>query len=134
MKDLWSQISHRAVLVAASLVLCGCSSITVNSKAYLGSPKYAPTDPAKVVILGAEPKQAAERLGEVMLSVGGNPPREKLEEKLKQAAAKLGADAVFVVYDKNHVFPVVYSGWWGGPYGVYESVSRDIVAAAIKYK
>ena len=69
-----------------------------------------------------------------MLSVGGNPSREKLEDKLKQAAARLGADAVFVLQDKTHVFPVVYADWWGGPYGVYESVSRDIVAAAIKYK
>ena len=121
------------MLVTALLVLCGCSSITVNTKAYLGSPKYPPSDPAKVAILAAEPKQAMERLGEVMLSVEGNPPREELEAKLKQQAAKLGADAVFVVYDRNHVFPIVYSGWWG-PYGVYESVRRDIVAAAIKYK
>ena len=32
------------------------------------------------------------------------------------------------------VFPVVYADWWGGPYGVYEAVYRDIVAAAIKYR
>jgi hypothetical protein len=134
MKDHSYQVLFRAVLLAASLVLCGCSSINVNTKAYLGSPKYAPGDPARVAILAAEPKQATERLGEIMLSVGGNPPREKLEDELKRAAAKLGADAVFVMYDKTHVFPVVYADWWGGPYGVYESVCRDIVAAAIKYK
>ena len=68
-----------------------------------------------------------------MLSVDGSPSREKLEQKLKQAAAKFGADAVFVVYDKTHVFPVVYVGWWGGPYGVSEETRRDIVAVAIKY-
>jgi hypothetical protein len=106
----------------------------MSTKAYLGSPKLAPSDPAKVTILATEPKQSIERLGEIMLSVGGNPPREKLEDTLKQAAAKLGADAVFVTYDKTHVFPVVYAGWWGSPYGVSEEMRRDIVAVAIKYK
>jgi hypothetical protein len=134
MKDHWCHISFRALLLAASLALCGCSSITVSSKAYLGSPKYAPSDPARVEILAAEPKKPYVRLGEVMLSVGGNPARDKLEDKLKQAAAKLGADAVFVVYDKTHVFPVAYADWWGGPYAVSEEIRRDIVAVAIKYK
>jgi hypothetical protein len=134
MKDHWYQVPFRAVLLAASLVLCGCSSINVNTKAYLGSPKYAASDPARVAILAAEPKQATGRLGEIMLSVGGNPPREELEDKLKRAASKLGADAVYVAYDKTHVFPLVYAGWWGGPYGVSEDTLRDIVAVAIKYK
>lgn len=120
--------------MAALLTLCGCSSIDVNSKVYLGLPKYAPADPTKVAILAAEPKQANERVGEIMLSVQGNPSREKLEDKLKHAAARLGADAVFVLQDKTHVFPVVYAGWWSGPYGVSETFSRDIVGAAIKYK
>ena len=122
------------MLLAASLALCGCSTISVNTKAYLASPRCAPSDPAKVEILAAEPKQSKDRLGEIMLSVGGNPGRERLEDKLKHAAAKLGADAVFVVYDKTHVFPVVYVDWWGGPYGVTEELRRDIVAVAIKYK
>jgi hypothetical protein len=134
MKDHCYRNSFRAVLLAASLVLCGCSSISVNTKAYLGSPKYAPSDPARVTILASEPKQPKEQLGEIMLSVGGNPPREKLEDMLRRAAAKLGADAVYVVYDKTHVFPVAYAGWWGGPYGVSEDMRRDIVAVAIKYK
>lgn len=134
MKDHSYHNWFRVVLLAASLALCGCSSIIVNSKAYLGSPKFAPSDPAKVVILATEPKQPKEQLGEVMLSVGGNPSREKLEEKLKLAAAKLGADAVFITYDKTHVFPVAYAGWWGGPYAVSEDMRRDIVAVAIKYK
>ncbi len=69
-----------------------------------------------------------------MLSVSDSPAREKLEEKLKQAAAKLGADAVFVVYDKMHIFPVVYVDWWGGPYGFSEEMRRNVVAVAIKYK
>ena len=134
MKDHWYQVSYRAAVMAAWLAVCGCSSIDVNSKAYLGLPKYASTDPTKVAILAAEPKQAHERVGEILLSVQGNPPRQKLEDKLKRAAANLGADAVYVLQDKTHVFPIVYAGWWAGPYGVSDSFNRNIVAAAIKYK
>ena len=80
-----------------------------------GHGELAAHRPGRVQILTAEPKQPHDRLGEVMLSVGGNPPREKVEQKLKRAAAKLGADAVFVQYDTTHVFPVAYANWWGGP-------------------
>jgi hypothetical protein len=123
-----------AGLLVVVLALCGCASIYVNTKAYLGSPRYAPTHSTRVQILAAEPRQPNERLGEVMLSVGGSPSKEKLEEKLKRAAARLGADAVYVVYDKTHVFPVVYVDWWGGPYGLSEEMRRDIVAVAVKYR
>ena len=133
MKDHWHRIWIRAGSMAAFLALCGCASISVSSKAYLGSPKYAPSDPAKVQILASEPKEPKDQLGEVRLSVAESPSREKLEEKLRQAAAKLGADAVFVVYDKTHVFPLVYVGW-GGPGAVSEEARREIVAVAIKYK
>jgi hypothetical protein len=133
MKDRWYCASIRAGLLAASLALCGCASISVSTKAYLGSPNYAPSEPARVQILASEPKVPKDRLGEVRLSVAESPPREKLEEKLRQAAAKLGADAVFVVHDKTYVFPLVYVGW-GGPGALSEETRREIVAVAIKYK
>jgi len=133
MNDRWYRNLIRAGLLAASLALCGCASISVETKAYLGSPGYAPGDPAKVQILASEPKEPKDRLGEVRLSVAKSPSREKLEEKFRQAAAKLGADAVYVAYDKTHVFPLVYVGW-GGPGGVSEETRREIVAVAIKYK
>ena len=134
MNHPWHHISFGAGLLAASLALCGCANISVNTKAYLGTTTFPPTDPARVQILTAEPNQPHDRLGEVMLSVGGNPSREKVEQRLKRAAAQLGADAVFVQYDTTHVFPVAYANWWGGPYAVYETAYRDIVAVAIKYK
>jgi len=134
MKDRSHGIWMRVTLLAVSLVLCGCASITVTTKEYLTSPRFAPSDPARVQILAVEPKRANERLGEIMLSVAGSPSREKLEQKLKRAAAKLGADAVFMRYDTTHVVPIVYYDWWGGPYATSEAVYRDVVAVAIKYK
>ncbi len=116
------------------MMLAGCASITERTHAYLGTPIYPPTSPATVQILSAQPQRPVERLGEVMLSVSGKPRREKLEGKLKAAAAGLGADAAVVVSDRTHIFPIVYYGDWWGPAGVMEDMRRDIVAIAIKYR
>jgi hypothetical protein len=123
------------VLLAGTVLLglCGCESIYEQTQAYLGAPHFAATAPASVQILTAEPSQPKERLGEIRLSAEGNPTREELEARLKNAAARMGADAVFVVYDRMHIFPVVYYDWWG-PGWVNESGRRVIVAVAIKYK
>jgi hypothetical protein len=115
-------------------MLAGCASISERTNVYLTAPKYPPVNPASVQILSAEPKQPHDRLGEIFLTVEGQPSREELEKKLKRAAARLGADGVFIVYDRTHIFPVVYVGGWWGPAGVDENFHRDIVAVAIKSK
>jgi hypothetical protein len=123
----------QAVLLMLAWVLTGCTSISERSHAYLGSPRFPPTNPAQVKILAAEPSQPKDKLGEVMLSIDGNPSREAVEKKLQTGAARLGADAAYVVYDKMHIFPIVYADWWG-PAGVSEAMRRGVVAVAIRYK
>ena len=116
-----------------TLLLCGCSTVSTHINPYLGMAGYAATDPASVVILTAEPtNRPHQRLGEVFLSISGSPSREKLEKKLKAAAANLGANAVFIVYDQTHFFPVVYVDWWGP--NVYQNTARTIVGVPIRYK
>jgi hypothetical protein len=121
-----------SVVAVLCLMLGGCASIYERTYAYLGSPKLPPTDPAQVQILSKEPPRPKERLGEIALFIEGSPSREKIEEKLRKAASQLGADAVFITYDRMHVFPVVYVGRWG-PVGAGEDLRRDLVAVAIKY-
>jgi hypothetical protein len=116
-----------------TIALCGCAIVSEQTHAYFGAPTYPPTKPAAVQILPAEPSRSHERLGEIILSVEGNPSREKVETKLKQAAAKLGADAVYVVYDKADLFPVIHYDWWNA-YWMTQDPHRYIVAVAIKYK
>jgi hypothetical protein len=116
------------------LVCAGCSGITASTHAYLGIPKYPPIDPNKVQILREEPKQPIDRLGEIILGAEGGVNRDALEKELKRRAAELGANAVIVVYDKTHVFPVVYVDWYWGPSGVSSETHRDIVALAVRYK
>lgn len=121
-----------ASLVAAGLLFAGCATISENTHAYLGSPHYAPTQPGTVQVFAAEPKTPKERLGEVILSIEGNPPREKIEQRLKTAAARLGADGVFIVSDKTHVYPVVYWDYWGPT--TDEDWHRLVVGVAFKNK
>ncbi len=122
------------VLLLAGLTLSGCASISETAHRYLGSPQYPPTNPANVRVLQSEPKRPKEALGEVLLIVHGNPPEQKLEERLRRAAARFGAEAVFIATDRTEVVPVVYMDYWWGPDGASEDVSREIVGVAIKFK
>ncbi len=115
---------------ASTLFFCGCASISENTHAYLGSPRLAPTAPDHVQILNAEPKQAKERLGEIILSVDGNASRKRIEHKLQVAGARLGADGVFIVSDRTHIYPLTYWDWWGPI--TTEDWHRLIVAVAFK--
>ncbi len=123
-----------ALLLVGAALLSGCASISERTHAYLGVPEYPPTNPISIQVLTSEPNRPKERLGEILLDVEGNPSRADIERKLKTAAAKLGADAVCVVSDRTHIFPVVYGDWYWGPMGVTEDAHRNIVAVAIKYK
>jgi len=115
------------------LLLCGCAGVSVRTHAYLGLPRYAPTPAPAVQILPAEPNRPKERLGEIILSVSGNPSRDVLENKLRNAAARLGADAVFISSDKTRIYPVVYYDWCCPPW-FYEESTRNIIGVAIKLK
>jgi hypothetical protein len=134
MKVYLRRIGILSGFAAGLLLLGGCSSIAENTRAELGTPIYPRTDPARVLILREEPKQAHEKLGEIVLRAEGDPSRERLEKRLRKAAARLGADAVCVVHDQTQLFPVVYvDGWWG-PDGMDTGMVRDVVAVAIKFK
>lgn len=100
-------------LAVAGMILAGCASISENTHAYLGIARYPPTAPASVVVLPTPPKQPVVRLGEVILSVDGNPARDKLEAKLRAGAARLGANGVYIASDQTHIYPVEYWDYWG---------------------
>lgn len=117
----------------AGLLMVGCSSVSARTQPYLGVPRYPPSDPARVEILGKEPERPKERLGEIFLDVEANTSRDTIEAKLKEAVAELGGDAAFIVVDQTRLFPVVYADPYYGT-TVSETAKRGIVAVAIKYR
>jgi hypothetical protein len=124
------------VLVAGSLaLLTGCVSLTSRSVAYIGAARFNPTDPVQIEILQAEPERAHEKLGEAVVnaSVDPAPSVDKIEARLRREAARLGADAVYLVHDRTEAVGAVAMGpWWSQSYSPIQG--RIIVAVAIKYK
>ena len=126
----------RAGLVfALAGLLTSCASIDSQSTQFVGAPHQLPSDPLKVAILRAEPTRPHDRLGEVLVeaSINPAPPIEKVEERLREQAAKIGADAVVIVLDRIQPTGVyVTGGWWNQS---LETINgRKLVGVAIKYK
>jgi len=125
-----------AILAAAALAaLAACASIDATSTQYVGASHPPPTDPQRVEILRAAPVRPHERLGEVVIDASTDPPPPitDVEAKLRDEAAKLGADAVVVVLDRVQPVGAYVTGpWWGRS---LETVTgRKLVGVAIKYQ
>jgi hypothetical protein len=114
-------------------LLAGCSSVSIDTQQYLGLPTYPPTDPATVAILHEPPMRPHVRLGEVVAEPSGSPPVTEIENKLRQAAAKMGANAIVIVADRTERMGVVVTGpWWGRQ--INRVYGRVIVGVAIRYQ
>jgi hypothetical protein len=118
--------------MAVALLLAGCSFVSTRVQPYLGGPTFPPSDPAKVEILRAEPTRPHERLGEVYAEPSGDPTVAQYERALREGGAKMGGDAVVVVYDRMQVVGSVVSGPWWAP-SATPIVGRVVVGLAIRY-
>lgn len=119
--------------IAVMFGLAACSTVSVSSMRYVGAPAFAPTEPSWVELLRRPPGRPHERLGEVRVEPSGNPPVAEIEQAIRVEAAKLGADAAVLVYDRTRrVGTVVQGPWWGRTASpIY---GRVIIAVAIRYK
>jgi hypothetical protein len=130
------KLSIYTAALAAGLLLAtsGCNTVPTTVKQDLGTPTYPPSDPNLVQILRTAPTRAHVRLGEVQAEPSSDSvPAAQIETAIRTAAAKLGADAAVIVYDRNQVTGAVVEGpWWGR--SVQTISSRVIIAVAIKYQ
>ncbi len=125
-------ITGMCVIFALGLVVAGCSYVSVRTNQYLGVTPYPPTDPTSVQILHSEPQRPHERLGEITLEPQGSSPVTEMEDKLRQAAARIGADAAVIVADRTTLMGTYATGpWWGRE--ISPEYGRVIVAVAIRY-
>ncbi len=93
---------------------------------------YPPTNPANLQLLREPPMRPHIRLGEIFAEPEGNPPITEIEQKLLQAAAKMGADAAVLVADRTMRMGAVVSGPWYGRQ-ISPDFQRVIIVVAIKY-
>src|SRR4029450_2795383 len=125
-----------ALLMLTAVVMLGaCATVDVTTTEDVDAPRYQPTEPTAVQILRTEPTVPHDRLGEVMVDASTDPapPIVEVEQKLCKAAAKLGADAVVVVYDRTQPVAAYVSGpWWGRS---IETISgRKLIAVALRFR
>jgi hypothetical protein len=122
-------------LVATLLALNGCATVDAQTTAYVGVEHPAPTLASEVVVLRTEPTRPHVRLGEVLIdaSVDPAPPITQVEEKLREESAKLGGDAVVVVYDHIGTVGAYVSGpLWSRDIETIQG--RKLKGIVIKYK
>jgi hypothetical protein len=120
-------------VVPALLLVTGCNTVSTSSTQYVGGPTYAPSDPAQIQILREPPKRPNVRLGEVTAEPASDSVSvQKIETSLRNAAAKMGADAIVIVSDRTQVTGAVISGPWYGR-TIQQTTARVVVGVAIKY-
>jgi hypothetical protein len=114
------------------LLVTGCDTVSINSNRYTGGTIYAPTDPASVQILHI-PVRPHVRLGEITARPSSdNVSIQKIEAELKNAAAKMGANAVVIIYDSTQAIGAsINDPWYGRTHGGPEA--RVITGEAIRY-
>jgi hypothetical protein len=122
-------------LTAGLLALGGCATVDARTTAYVGVEHPAPTLASEVVVLRTEPLRPHVRLGEILIdaSIDPAPPITEVEQKLRDETAKLGGDAVVVVYD--HIQPVaryVTGPLWSRDIETIEG--RKLKGIVIKYR
>jgi hypothetical protein len=120
-------------LAALGWLVAACTSLDSQTTQYVGAPHFAPTDPKTVEILRVPPQQEVDQLGEIVVdaSIEPAPPIAEIEQRLREEAAKLGASAVVVVFDRvqpNGAY--VTGGWYTRSVQVTEG--RKIVGVAIR--
>jgi hypothetical protein len=91
----------KALALLLALSIAACAYVDAHTTQYVGVARFPPTDPGSVRVLAAEPRERHDRLGEVLLdiSLDPKPPVEDIERKLREEAAKWGANAVYVARD-----------------------------------
>jgi len=134
MKTLF-RCSTIVAIIAGLFVLTGCNTVSIRTTEALGVPTYPPNlDPASIQILTKSPTRAHVRLGDIQAEPSSDSvSAPQITQSLQKAAAKLGADAVVIVYDRNQILGAWVSGpWWGRSVQTY--TGRVIVGVAIKYQ
>jgi hypothetical protein len=111
----------------------GCNTVSISSNQYIGVQPYPPSNPAQIQILRKEPARPHVQWGEVRAEPASeNVAVQKIEESLRNAAARMGADAIVIVYDRTEVTGAMITGPWYGR-SVQQIVGRVVVGVVIKY-
>lgn len=107
------------------LFVAGCTTANpVRIVPLVGVNSYSPTDPATVMVLRSEPQRPFETLGQIVLEPEGTLSVPDMEQRLRAAAASMGANAVVILADMATLT---------GPVSSEQSGGQVVSAIAIRY-
>ncbi len=133
-------IRHPQVLLSVAAfvglsLLGACSALNPVSIKVVplgGAPPYPPTEPGIVAILHQEPSRPHAPIAEIYAEPQGSPKASAIEEKLQEAGAKLGADAVVIVADRQLIMGAIVTTTWAQKH-ILAAPDHVIVGVAIRY-
>ena len=122
------------ILATAALLAAGGCASNISTIPYANVPDFPPTAPASVAILRTEPARAHLQLAEITVAASDNSASaaREAEEKLRTAAAGLGANAVVLVVDLFQPANVASRSWWKP--SAATTTGRDVIGVAIRYR
>lgn len=134
MKILFRPFVAFAGALALLLAVTGCQTVSTNATPYVGVRQFPPTDPASVEILREAPSRPNFKIGEVRAEPSTDSVSvEKIEAALRQAAAKMGANAVVIKSDQVETVGAFLSGPWFSRQ-VQPIQGRVVLGIAIRYQ
>jgi len=122
-----------AFVCALLIVVIGLSSCHryMGSRFYPATPRFESTYPGSVELLRRQPRRSHIELGEVWIRPEPGMDRYFVENKLREKAARMGADALVITVDRYFRDRVAYRHFRRGTAIYYE---RQIVGVAIRYR
>ena len=122
-------------LISLILILLGCATGSTSINLYRGAVTYSPTDSKRVSVYHQKPQNANFiEIGEITISeVYSWKDAEKL---LKEEAAKLGGDAVYIIHQDKKSEGVIVPAYRGRVYGggIYGSMDTTLIVTGIAIK
>lgn len=132
LKEICGNFLKLALACFLTVLFAACAHVSVSSKEFLGVPNFPPTNPASVQIMRDFPARPTVVLGDIEAQPSGSPTNEQIENKIRVAAAQMGADAAVVIADRTVLAGASITGGFGN-----RQISRDyervIIAKAIRY-
>jgi hypothetical protein len=100
---------RRLAACGLAFVLAGLSTGCTSTKSHAepGSEQFADTDVARIQLIPWAPNRAHVKVGEIIIEPAKGASWQEIDLELRQAAADLGAHAMYVVWDPKQRFSSV---------------------------
>ncbi|MBN8548253.1 MAG: hypothetical protein J0M12_02935 [Deltaproteobacteria bacterium] len=119
-------------LLGLLAAMIGCGRIAVSTKPTPGAPKFPPTTALEVSLLDKAPARKNVKLAEIVVEPGTRMTDIALKLKIREAAADVGANAVYITSDESYDLASASSGGFANTYDS-EKKLRVVKANAIRF-